>query len=325
MAPTLPFQAFTQQFTSNRQLLAGIGQQIVQNTQHAQNNLRIGQPQQNAQAAAANGQPAAAQLLNQNRNPFAGLLNPNPNQNQDQNQNGAAQAQNPAAEAQNDRLAIWAGHAWLIFKLACFVWFFAGNGGWYRPILLGLVAAAAYLFQMGLFERQLNAVRQHFEALLPLADRPGQVQGQNANANGQQGGGQAGARNGNITPEQAAQRLLQQHQEQRMGWVRESMRSVERAFALFVASLWPGVGERMVRAQEERARAERAAEEERRRLEEERRQQEAQEQEKKTDGKQPEQEGVEAGSSSKGKGKAKALEEVADTVADQVSSGPSGS
>jgi hypothetical protein len=44
---------------------------------------------------------------------------------------------------------------------------------------------------------------------------------------------------------------------------------MERAFALFVASLFPGVGERMVHAQEERVRLERvAAEEERTRLQE---------------------------------------------------------
>lgn len=59
------------------------------------------------------------------------------------------------------------------------------------------------------------------------------------------------------------------------------MRTVERSFAIFVASLWPGIGERMVHAQEERVRAERAAEEERLRLEEEdrkKREEEAQQQ-----------------------------------------------
>lgn len=59
-----------------------------------------------------------------------------------------------------------------------------------------------------------------------------------------------------------------------MGGLRQVMQTGERAFALFVASLWPGVGERMVRAQEERERVEREAREareaEERRQEEER-------------------------------------------------------
>ena len=69
------------------------------------------------------------------------------------------------------------------------------------------------------------------------------------------------------------------------------MRTVERAFALFVASLFPGVGERMVHAQEERERLERvAAREERERQEEEarRREEEAQAQREQRDEKKTE-------------------------------------
>jgi hypothetical protein len=135
--------------------------------------------------------------------------------------------------------------------------------------LLGSIAGIVYLVQLGIFEAQLNLVRRHFEALLPNADRI--VQGRNAP---QQPAGAQGQANGRVTPEEAARRLLQQQQRNnQFGWVRESMRTVERGVAIFVASLWPGIGERMVHAQEERERLERvAASEERERLEEERRQ-----------------------------------------------------
>ena len=63
------------------------------------------------------------------------------------------------------------------------------------------------------------------------------------------------------TPDQVAQRLLNQTQDERRTWLREQIRPVERAVALFVASLWPGIGEAHVRARRE--------EEERRRAEEE--------------------------------------------------------
>ncbi|KAF2120300.1 hypothetical protein BDV96DRAFT_485955 [Lophiotrema nucula] len=201
-----------------------------------------------------------------------------PNQNQNQNQ-----AQNPAAE--QDRLAIIAGHMWLFFKLAFFVYIFAGGDGWYRPIMMGIVAAIVYLAQLGIFENQFNRIRQHFEALLPMPERPGQNQAQAQGAGGQaQAQQQRLEPDRNLTPEQAAQRIIQQQQENHpLGWIRQHTRTVERAFALFVASLWPGLGERMVQAQEEREREERRAEEERQRQEEERQQQEAQQAEQKAE------------------------------------------
>jgi hypothetical protein len=250
MASTLPFQTFSQHFATNRQIIAGIGQQIAQNAFHTPNSQGAPQPVQ-AQQPAAGAQPGAA---------------PQQIQNQAQNQAQNAPQNRPAAPEQ-DRVALVAGHLWLLFKLACFVYFFAGGGGWYRPIALGLIAGIVYLAQIGLFDAQFAIVRRHFEALLPLAERAAQPP--NA-ANGAQGVRNRRVEPGrNLSPQEAAQRLVQQRQDQRFGWIRETMRSTERAFAIFVASLWPGIGERMVQAQEERERAERAAEEERQRQREE--------------------------------------------------------
>jgi hypothetical protein len=260
MVPTLPFQNFSSQFAQNRQLIAALGQQMAHGTNQLHNQLANMQPTPVAQPVAG----GQAQDQNQGQNQMQ-------NQNQNENQNG------PQPE-ENDRMINIAGHLWLIFKLAVFVYVFAGGGGLYRPIMLGAVAGIVYLAQIGMFEDQINFMRRHFEALLPMgaiAERAAQPTNQRAR--------------GNISPEEAARRILQQRQEQRFGWLRDSLRGVERAFTLFVASLFPGVGERMVHAQEERERLERvAAQEERQRQEEEarKREQEAQaQQQQQTDDK----------------------------------------
>jgi len=238
MAPTLPFHSFTQQFSTNRQLIASIGQQLANNATQFQNQFAAAQPAQGA----PDGQPPVPQPPNQDQNQNA---NPNPHA-------------NPPGE--NDRVAVIAGHLWLIFKLACFVYFFAGGSGWYKLVMMCIVAAFVYLAQIDMFEDQFNIIRRHFEAILPIGDMidPNRNR-QPPNANGQaQNPAPERSRvepNHNLTPEEAAQRLVQRHQENSMGWLRSAMRTTERAFALFVASLWPGIGERMVQAQEERVRA----------------------------------------------------------------------
>ena len=253
MAPTvstLPFQMFSDQFAQNRQILAGLGHQMAQGSNQFHNQL-------------VNLRPTPTQQ------PTTGGQGQNQNHAQDQNQPQDANANaNPPAE--NDRMVNVAGHLWLIFKLAAFVYFFAGGGGLYRPIMLGIVAGIVYLAQVGAFQDQFNLIRRHFEALLPIGAMAERVAQPNNDTQAQQ--------RGNLTPEEAARRILQQRRDQRFGWIRDSMRTVERAFALFIASLFPGVGERMVHAQEERERLERvAAQEERQRQEDEARRREEEE------------------------------------------------
>ena len=139
--------------------------------------------------------------------------------------------------------------------------------------MLGSIAIIVYIVQLGVFEQQFNVVRRHFEALLPNPERVAQ-----RDAGNQQNAEQRR----NVTPEEAARRLLAQQRNNQFGWVREGARQLERGAAIFVASLWPGIGERMVHAQEERERLERvAASEERERQEEESRR--AQEEAEKSD------------------------------------------
>ena len=299
LVATLPFQSFTNQFAQNRQLIAGLGQQMAHGSNQLHNQLANLQPTPTQQPE------AGGQALDQNQ-----AQNQVQNQNQNQNQNANVNA-NANQPEENDRMVNVFGHLWLIFKLAAFVYFFAGGGGLYRPIMLGMVAGVVYLAQVGVFQEQFNIVRRHFEALLPvgaLADRVAQPNNQRQTQ-----------QRGNLSPEEAARRILQQRRDQRFGWIRDSMRTVERAFALFVASLFPGVGERMVHAQEERERLERvAAQEERERQEEEarRREEEAQAQREQKDEKKSEtdlgtHEGLDAGASTKGKERAVTVQDEA--------------
>ena len=145
------------------------------------------------------------------------------------------------------------GHLWLLIRLFGFVYFFTAGAGWRRTMLLGLVASLVFLAQTGIFRPVIQGIwdpiRRHAEGLVPLAanerPRPG-VAGAGNNADG------TGAQppNREPTPQEAAQRLLQERERQDVSLFRQSFRRAERAVALFVASLVPGVGERHIAARE---------------------------------------------------------------------------
>lgn len=167
------------------------------------------------------------------------------------------------------------GHLWLLVRLFGFVYFFTGGGGHRRAILLGLGAFLVFIAQTGLFRPFLQSVwepvRRHIENILPLAtnDRPllvGPAAGNNANAAEEP---QAQRGNEMPTPQQAAERLLRERESRDGSIIRQNLRRLERAVALFVASLVPGVGERHIAARDA-AEAARLEEERLRREEEER-------------------------------------------------------
>ena len=180
-------------------------------------------------------------------------------------------------------------HFWLLLRILIFAYFLLGSSmGYTRPMILAGICMVFWAIRMGALGAQGEAVRRWWEGVVGV---PGRGEGQQGQQQGQGNQGQAQAGN-NVnngsqapqqpaqangrqpmpTPEQVAQRLLNEdaaRREQRRGWLREQIRPVERAVALFVASLWPGVGEAHVRAQEQEQR--RLAEEEvaaRRRAEE---------------------------------------------------------
>lgn len=145
------------------------------------------------------------------------------------------------------------GHLWLFIRLFGFVYFFTAGAGWRRTILLGLVATLVFVAQTGIFRPIVQGlwdpIRRHAEGLVPLAGNErvavGAAAGRdNVNAPGTQ------PTHRDPTPQEAAERLLRERERQDGNIFRQSIRRVERAIALFVASLVPGVGERHIAARE---------------------------------------------------------------------------
>ncbi|KAI6830841.1 hypothetical protein KC332_g2187 [Hortaea werneckii] len=224
-------------------------------------------------------------------------------------QGGAgANAQQQQGQAAQDPLAGPLGqllnHMWLLLRILIFAYFLLGsNLGWRRPVLLMLLGLGFWAVRMGVLNEG-GGIRRWWDDVVGVqrgrqpqagaqegaqqqrqgGEAGAQVQqGENAGVNGNrgQGGQQQDGRGRRMpTPEQVAQRLLnerQQRQNAQVGRLREIIRPIERAVALFLASLWPGIGEAAVRAREDEERRrneeevarQRAAEEERVRKEEE--------------------------------------------------------
>lgn len=183
-----------------------------------------------------------------------------------------AEAHNPAqAQARNPErdfaLSIMR-RFWLFLRLYIFAFLFSEAGTWRRWILLSLGALIAALSETATVQRVRRVVWDpffhHLEGLVPLAGN--EVRNQNRNPLQRQNAvepHEVGA-NGLPDPTQLAQRLLQERNERDLNSFRQFIRWLERAVALFIASLVPGVGERHIRARNEaaaRLAAEREAEE----------------------------------------------------------------
>lgn len=199
-----------------------------------------------------------------------------------QQQQHQQQQQQPQVNQARDLLRVLlplGGHLWLIIRLFGFVYFFTAGAGWRRTVLLGLVASLVFLAQTGIFRPVIQSIwdpiRRHAEGLVPLAGNDGPAVGAGeAGGNVDTPGTQAAIRD--PTPQEAAERLLQERERQDVNFMRQTIRRIERAIALFVASLVPGVGERhiaaRVAAEAARQAESRQREEEARREEEEARQ-----------------------------------------------------
>ncbi|MCJ1379612.1 hypothetical protein MMC17_002714 [Xylographa soralifera] len=153
------------------------------------------------------------------------------------------------------------GHLWLLVRLFGFVYFFTSGAGWHRTVLLCACALVVFIGQTGVFRPIQQALwdpfRRHIEGLVPLAGNNGDANNDRGVLNGQ------GPTVPLPTPQQVAERLLRERNDQGNGVVRRNIRRIERATALFVASLVPGVGERHIAARDAAEAARQAAERER--------------------------------------------------------------
>lgn len=185
------------------------------------------------------------------------------------NQAQQAQARPPAQENPLGPMQPILAHFWLLLRVMIFAYFVLGtNMGWRRPVALALIGLGFWMIRAGLFGEG-GLARRWWDGIMRVEQAPQQQ--------AQAQGGQGEQRPGQLpTPEELAQRLMQDRQEalQRapLHRLREHVRPLERAAALFLASFWPGVGEAHVRAQEAEERRRAEEEVERRRREEEERQ-----------------------------------------------------
>ncbi|EME85505.1 uncharacterized protein MYCFIDRAFT_213887 [Pseudocercospora fijiensis CIRAD86] len=233
--------------------------------------------------------------------PTAANMQAQQNQPAAQGQPAAAQpaqgAQAQMAPAQPDPLgpmAPFINHMWLLLRILIFAYFLLGaNLGWRRPLALIAIGLGFWFMRQGLLGDGA-AVRRWWDGVVndgrPRPAQPQQnIQGQPP-AQPQQPGQPAAAdgRAGQMpTPEQLAQRLLDEDRRQRnerLQWLRDYLRPVERTIALLVASLFPGIGEAYVRGREEEERRRNEEEMAARRREDEERQRREEEEKKNADG-----------------------------------------
>ena len=199
----------------------------------------------------------------------------------DQNAAAAAAANRPPDEIR-DILAPIVRNLWLLMRIGIFFYFFSAGGrpSW-RLILLALGAVAVWAIQNGWLGGAVGAdgLRRHFEGLFGLdaarRDRPGPDIRPNRRVSDSERrpASRAGQPAADPNPENAARRMVRAQDDASRNRVLGHLRALERTVALFLASLWPGVGENVVRVQEQRRRDEerraQEAEVERKRKEEE--------------------------------------------------------
>ena len=154
------------------------------------------------------------------------------------------------------------GQLWLVVRIIGFVYLFSGGQDWRNTIALGVIALVGFLVQTGVFNPLLRniwrPIREHVESIINSEQaRP------------------ATTNSSNQTPQQMAERLVEEHRGI-SNTLRRAVRRAERSALLFTASLIPGVGESQVRARERAEREQREAEE-RARQEAEQEQREAEE------------------------------------------------
>ncbi|EGP90643.1 uncharacterized protein MYCGRDRAFT_107949 [Zymoseptoria tritici IPO323] len=227
---------------------------------------------------------------------FDGAANP-PAPEQGQPNAGIVPAQaQPAAQAaaavEPDPMGVlgpFFNHFWLTLRILIFSYFVLGsNMGWRRPVALMAIGLGFWLIRIGV--QGDGPIRRWWEGVVNHGQQPDPAQ---AGQEGQQPAG-APAQAGQMpTPEQVAQRLIDEANRARgdarngrVQWVRERLRPVERSVALLVASLWPGVGEAYVRAREEEDRRRAEAEVAARRSEEEERKKREDEEKARAEGEQ---------------------------------------
>lgn len=190
--------------------------------------------------------------------------------NQPAAQPGHGRPHHPGAVAVIAR--IWP-HFWLAVRLGLFVWWFTSPASsWWRWSAVIGIAVTIFVLNTGaldgLAETAWRVICRHMEDLIPVAgqDRAGAQADQDQNRD--QAAPQA-PRDEDPQPATMAARLVRNRRRGNASWLLDSVRRVERAGLLFLASIAPGVAERHIanleaEVERQRREAEAASEEARR-------------------------------------------------------------
>ena len=165
-----------------------------------------------------------------------------------------AQAQPGQANNDNDMFQFIMQRGWLFLRMYIFLFFISEPGTWRRWILLAAAVIVCMLPRDNPLRDAFNQLRRHFDGLLPTIVEPAQQGGgQNPPADPERRANAVPPARQNA-PLAAAQAPPQGGQDrqgaQNHSVFQDAMLRVERAVALFLASLVPGVGEQHVRARE---------------------------------------------------------------------------
>jgi hypothetical protein len=206
---------------------------------------------------------------------------------------GAQQAPQPREpDEMRDLLAPIVRNLWLLIRIATLLYFVAGGGrAIARPLIVFSIFLIIWAVQAGHFGDilgdRIDWVRRYLNRIIGVdpgpdrraaappvpADPP--APNQQPQAHVEPNGNAAQNVNADVVahtrpspppprPEDTAQRLVQDRWAQDAGWLAQQIHALERTVALFLASFWPGVGERAVRLQVERDLRREAEEAERR-------------------------------------------------------------
>lgn len=141
------------------------------------------------------------------------------------------------------------GQVWFLLRIMLFAYFLLGHGpGWHRPIGLACLCIGFLILRNADVGTQLReALRSWWEGVVGINRAP-RADGQGPPLPQQPQQHQAAAQGrAQAVPVPAAEPAAEARAN---GWQRH-LHMIQRALALFVASLWPGVGEHTVRARRE--------------------------------------------------------------------------
>ncbi|KAF3913251.1 hypothetical protein AA313_de0208907 [Arthrobotrys entomopaga] len=193
-----------------------------------------------AAAAAAAPAPAIQGLAAQNRQ----ILLQNPINNILDLLLWAIGAGNPAAPAPTAQvienyIRLFLENIWLAARLAFAVYLLGGGRDFRRDAVLWGVAAIIFVWQSGIFDTWLLPLIRQINDMIPDPNRPppAPVQGQQV-----AGGAQAEGQGGMPNVQDVANRWVQQHRERQGDGILDA---IQNSVSIFLASLVPGLGERI--------------------------------------------------------------------------------